>query len=105
MTDRTNLIVQWGQKWGDANLPTICLDLRMSCNGAADPWSDDLLAETVWYLKERLRLWEPGQDDPIDQAVKAMCYSAITYGEVELADRVNRGHRYPGLNGEGWVRS
>jgi len=87
-SERTDMIVKWAKKWGgcDYDLPSLCLRLRMSCNGAADRWSDGFIAEVVRYLDERLRLWQE-PSDAIDNHVKGMCQQAVLIGHAELASR------------------
>jgi len=46
--------------------PTICLDLRMALNGAADPWPAAFLAEVVAMLQARLATWA-APDDAVDK--------------------------------------
>ncbi len=98
---RTSVIVSFSNQYGDVDLPTICLGLRMSCNGASDPWGDQLLRDTVNYLGERLKLWI-APIDAIDYCVYVMCKEAIHIGELELQNRKEKGYELEGLEGEGW---
>lgn len=97
-SERTDLIVQWVEKWGGHDLPSLVLGLRMSCNGAADPWDDDFLAELVRYMDERLRVWQE-PSDAIDNHVRGMCQQAVLIGRSELASRAADGYR---INGPEW---
>ena len=85
-SERTDLIVKWVEKWGGCELPSLVLGLRMSCNGAANPWDDEFLAAVVHYLDERVRLWQESSD-AIDNHVKGMCLQAVWIGRAELASR------------------
>lgn len=71
-------------------LPEICLDLRMSTNGAADPWPTPLLREAVAMLRAREASWSQPSDD-MDGAVLVMVRAAITLGAAELAGRKKDG--------------
>lgn len=64
----------------------ICINLRMSCNGSADPWTTNDLYDTVQALKNRLTIWYD-RDDKFDNAVKTMVTEAIRIGEEELRER------------------
>ncbi len=98
---RAELIGAFTDKYGEVDLPTICLGLRMSCNGASEPWGDQLLRDTVDYLGERLKLWIV-PIDAIDYCVYVMCKEAIHIGERELRNRQEQGYELKGLEGEGW---
>lgn len=98
---RAELIGAFTDKYGEVDLPTICLGLRMSCNGASEPWGDQLLRDTVDYLDERLKLWT-APIDAIDYCVYVMCKEAISIGERELQNRKEDGYELKGLEGEGW---
>lgn len=99
--ERTELIVAFHQRWGDAELPTICLDLRSSCRGQSDPWGDEFLAATVAYLEGRVDLWQ-WPSDATDDHVRGMCRQAVWIGRAELAGRAAGGHPVQGLDGQGW---
>ena len=71
-------------------LPEICLCLRMSVNGAADPWPDAYLREVVEMIKTRLQLWRDPTDE-MDFHVKGMMSLAVIDGETELARRSREG--------------
>ncbi len=101
LSARTSVIVSFSNQYGDVDLPTICLGLRMSCNGASEPWGDQLLRDTVNYLSERLKLWN-APIDAIDYCVYVMCKEAIHIGERELRNRKEQGYELKGLEGEGW---
>jgi len=98
LTERAALIEWWTEKWGAHYLTSIVLDLRMSCNGAAEPWGCDFLAQTVHYLDERVRLWhEPS--NAIDMNIKAMCQQAVLIGRWEMAARAQAETRIEGNEG------
>lgn len=101
LDERTALVTAFAEKYGEADLPTVCLGLRMSCNGAADPWGNEFLTAVVEYLKERMRLWLL-PIDAIDYCVYVMCGEAVRLGEAELSYRDSRGWKFTGLDGEGW---
>ncbi len=62
----------------------ICLDLRGSCNGSADPWDSKFLLEVIEMLKLRRKQFDRGNDHPMDMAVLQMISSAIEIGEAEM---------------------
>ena len=101
LDERAALITTFADKYRYAELPTICIRLRQSCNGAADPWGDEFLAAVVEYLKGRMRLWLL-PIDAIDYCVYVMCGEAVQLGEAELAARESKGWKFAGLEGEGW---
>ena len=97
----TQLISDFHAKWGDADLPTVCIGLRAACRGQSDPWSDALVADAVRYLEGRIRLWQE-PTDAIDDHVRGMCIQAVWIGRAELAERIADGVACKGLEGEGW---
>jgi hypothetical protein len=68
-------------KWfKQADLPTLCLSLRMSLNGSADPWEPREVAQAIEYIQSRMREWEPSIhkiDQKMDDAVYQMCQAAV----------------------------
>ena len=74
-TDRTELL--------PTTLPEICMDLRMACNGAADPWEREFLESVVKMLKMRDEQWS-GPTDSMDAGVRQMLQAAIFIGSCEL---------------------
>lgn len=68
------------------NLATICLDLRASISGAADPWQTKDLEEVVNMLKMRLESWFASKD-PMDGYVNLMMHYSIELGLKELERR------------------
>lgn len=71
----------------------ICLNLRSSCNGAADPWSTEFLSEVVEMLQARAKTWlipTSLQPNVIDNAVLQMVHEAIRIGKAELLSRTVR---------------
>ncbi len=71
-------------------LPEICLAVRASVSGAADPWPASALRETRAMLGAIVTTWETGKDDAIDKQIRAMCFAAIDIINAELSDRQNR---------------
>jgi len=86
LTERATLIEWWDEKWGTRYLTSLVLDLRLSCNGAAEPWGCDFLAQVVHYLDERVRLWQE-PSNAIDMHVRAMCQQAVLIGKWEISAR------------------
>lgn len=73
----------WGHR---PTLCEICLDLRMSCNGASDPWGRGWLAEVRDMLKARAETWDDDlRDCAMDAAVKMMVLEAVKIADAELA--------------------
>lgn len=71
-------------------LPQICMDLRMSTNGAADPWDTPRLREVVAMLRAREDSWDHPSDD-MDAGALVMLRAAINLGKAELAEREKNG--------------
>lgn len=66
-----------GRLFGDAMLPEVCINIKMSTNGAADPMTDAFLKECDEFLKLVLETWcWTGTNCPIDVAVYAMVIEA-----------------------------
>lgn len=72
-------------------LPEICLDVRASTDGSADPWPSQTLRETRAMLDATVKGWEKERGDKIDDAVNAMCRAAIEIIDLELAARERDG--------------
>ena len=67
-------------------LPEICLDVRASVNGSADPWQTETLQPVVSMLQARLDTWlEPSS--AMDEHVRGMVAQAVVLGLAELARR------------------
>jgi hypothetical protein len=82
----------------DTNLPTICLELRASLSGAADPWPDPLMEEVVTMLERRLATWlHRGREDATDYLVRLMVEEAVRSGRRRLEEA-----RRDGTWWEGW---
>jgi len=63
-------------------LPEICLALRASCNGSADPWPVERLSEVGQMLRARAKTWtHHAHEDPIDDAVLQMVREAASIAE------------------------
>lgn len=71
-------------------LPEICLDLRASLNGAADPWPAAVLAEVVGMLQTRLDTWAD-PTDAIDAHVRGMVRQAVWLGRAAEAEMLAKG--------------
>jgi hypothetical protein len=67
-------------------LPQLVLDVRMSVNGAADPWPSDALQSVQSLFKMRLEEWQQTRDT-IDAAIWIMVAEALRLIETELAGR------------------
>lgn len=61
------------------NLLTICLDLRMSNSGAADPLIDSCKERYIKILKKAIRFWESGPEKfkRFDNAVLELCKATL----------------------------
>ena len=64
--------------FGDAEILSICLGLRMQHCGSCDPWPDEQAAEVVECLKLRLEVWSPPSgphwarfDDAVRELIRA----------------------------------
>ena len=68
-------------------LPDICLNLRASLNGAADPWPDEELRDVVLMLQARLDTWGT-PSDALDAHVRGMMQQAIWLGRAAEAERL-----------------
>jgi len=69
----------------DSNLVDVCLDIRMSMNGASDPWQEKIFMEVLDMLKSRLAVWHPCRDD-IDFLVKLIVEKTVKSCEDYLAN-------------------
>lgn len=70
----------------EAMLPDICLHIRMSVNGSADPYETDFLKESEAFLRDKVAIWIPGFD-AIDALVLAMVHITIDLIGEELEHR------------------
>lgn len=67
-------------KFHGTTLPELCLNLRMACNGSADPWKSEDVVDTLLYLGYRLLTWSDSSnfiskiDDAVYMLVKATIY-------------------------------
>jgi hypothetical protein len=87
---------QWIEQ--DTSLPTICLELRASLSGAADPWPDPFMEEVVKMLELRLATWlHRDREDTTDTLVRLMVEDAVKSGRRRLEDA-----RRDGSWWEGW---
>lgn len=73
----------------------ICLSLKASCNGAADPWDDEFLRDTMGMLKARAETWaQHGKHrDVMDAAVLQMVCEAARIASAELLERAAAGKK------------
>lgn len=69
-------------------LPEICLSVRASTDGSAEPWPRSALEATRGMLADTVATWEKDRGDTIDDCINRMCRAAITIIDVELARRV-----------------
>lgn len=68
-------------------LPTLCLDLRMACNGSADPMKDEDRDGAIAYLQGRLDAWKPavrGQES-FDEAVRQLVIATLAEVKGNIA--------------------
>jgi hypothetical protein len=66
--------------FGPAQLPTVCMELRMGTNGSGDPWPPDLVRQTRALLTAKLAHWrpsDPAKRRPLDDAVKALIEATL----------------------------
>lgn len=75
-------------------LPEICLDVRQSINGSADPLTRDSLEGVRAMLAATVAAWDKQRDDVIDECINRMCRAAITLIDDELERRVRDGFTY-----------
>ncbi len=67
-----------------STLPELCMDLRMACNGSADPISDEERDDALAYLRKRLADWKPSilaSGAAFDECVRQLVIATIA--EVE----------------------
>jgi hypothetical protein len=69
------------QKWfGRCDLLALCLGVRMTLNGSADPWPTAETAQAVEYIQARLAEWTPSSpkvEARFDEAVRQMCIATV----------------------------
>lgn len=66
------------------SLPEICLSLRQSLNGAAEPWSEEDVIRAYNLLKGTFDHWEPSifdSDIVMDEAIKNLIGATLRYVE------------------------
>lgn len=65
--------------FGHMTLPKICIELRQSLCGAADPWPDEDVAACVQLLKDRLESWRPSRpnDERFDNAMREVVRATL----------------------------
>lgn len=70
-------------RWFSAGeLPTLCIRLRQSITGAADPMGEQDEQDLVDYVKARLIEWTQSKrqvEEEMDAAVKQLCFAAIRF--------------------------
>lgn len=71
-----------------STLPEICLNIRASTDGSADPWPTLHLELTRAMLAGTVGGWEKERGDVIDECINRMCRAAITIIDNELERRV-----------------
>lgn len=69
----------------------ICLDVRASTDGSADPWSREALIQTRKMLADTVASWDDGRDDAIDACVWFMCKLTVKGIDAELKSRKDSG--------------
>ena len=71
------------------DLPSICLAVRMSLNGASPPMEDAELSLCVSYIRARLIDWRPSlvaREALFDESVRAMCAATLWIYEWRKSD-------------------
>lgn len=61
-------------------LPNLCIALRMSLNGAADPMRQDEEQKIIDYIRVRLEQWQPTRlkiEEKMDEAIRQLCYATL----------------------------
>lgn len=60
-------------------IPTLCLDLRMACNGSADPMKDEDRNAAIAYLQSRIDAWKPSSrgQEGFDEAVRQLAIATL----------------------------
>ena len=81
---RFRAIEEQTRLFGTKMLPEICIELRHAVNGAADPWPDKEIAETVRMLTMRLDTWHASirWDQRFDDAVREMILATLELVEM-----------------------
>ena len=90
---RTDVIVKFNQKYPkpfDYTIVNTVFDLRMSCNGASDPWPNMQLQDVALYLKLRLNYWQSNNDE-IDMCVNMILRAGVEIAIAELVVREKDG--------------
>ena len=71
---------RWKELFAQTDLPSLCIGLRMSLNGASDPWPEKDVNDAMEYIQERLSQWRPSMrkiDEPMDEAVLQLCHATL----------------------------
>lgn len=58
------------------DLPTLCLSLRMACNGSGDPWPPEKVALARAHIESKLASWRL-PESAFDEAVRMMCEATL----------------------------
>lgn len=64
----------------------ICLNIRMSINGASDPWDDETLVKNRNMLEAREKTWADNKD-LIDALIHTMVWHTVRMIDKELFSR------------------
>ena len=75
-------------------LPNICLDVRGSMDGSAEPLPRERLEAIRAMLAATVGAWEKERGDVMDECINRMCRAAITLIDDELERRVRDGFTY-----------
>lgn len=75
---------QWSEEI--VMLPEICLRVRMSINGAADPWDTEGLVKVRDMLQARIDEWRD-PSDMIDGLIRLMAIETVRMASVEIERR------------------
>ena len=74
-----------------ANIADICLDLRGSLNGSADPLSDNKTLEIISFLKLVVDNWHVSlleSEREIDNAFLQLAIATIRYAEIKTITKI-----------------
>lgn len=86
MSDRDEALEMQRKLYPEGYLPAICIDIRMSLNGAADLWQRKDYQDAHNMLEKRLHTWCTVREDEFDRCVKRMIAITLDMLTKELSE-------------------
>lgn len=74
------------EMFGNAYLPSICIDIRMAIRGSSDPMPIEDYLKSRYFLSHILKTWDEN-DDEFDNAIKTIVIHTIGLLDKELGDK------------------